>query len=57
MAKDIKKIVLAYSGGLDTSIILKYSEGPDFNPYANSGWMSLAMLEELAATAQVVGRG
>ena len=42
---------------LNTSIILKYSEGPDFNPYANSGWMSLAMLEELAATAQVVGRG
>ena len=42
---------------LNTSIILKYSKGPDFNPYANSGWMSLAMLEELAATAQVVGRG
>ena len=42
---------------LNTSIILKYSEGPDFNPYANSGWMSLAMLEDLAATAQVVGRG
>ena len=24
MAKDIKKVVLAYSGGLDTSIILKW---------------------------------
>ncbi len=24
MAKDIKKVVLAYSGGLDTSVILKW---------------------------------
>ena len=24
MARDIKKVVLAYSGGLDTSIILKW---------------------------------
>ena len=24
MAKDVKKVVLAYSGGLDTSIILKW---------------------------------
>ena len=24
MSKDVKKVVLAYSGGLDTSIILKW---------------------------------
>ena len=28
MATDIKKVVLAYSGGLDTSIILKWLQRP-----------------------------
>lgn len=41
---------------LNTSTVLKYSEGADFNPYANSGKMALAMLQELVATANIVGR-
>ena len=28
MARDIKKVVLAYSGGLDTSVILKWLQTP-----------------------------
>lgn len=41
---------------LNASIVLKYSECTDFNPYATSGEMSLAMLNELVATASIVGR-
>ena len=41
---------------LNTSILLKYSEKPEFNPYAVSGQMSLALLEELMATASIIGR-
>jgi len=29
MSKDVKKVVLAYSGGLDTSIILKWLQTTD----------------------------
>ncbi len=39
------------------SIVLKYSETPDFNPYRVSGKASLALLEELMATAAIIGRG
>ena len=41
---------------LNTTILLKYSEKPEFNPYAVSGVMSLALLEELMATASIIGR-
>jgi len=41
---------------LNTSIVLKYSERPEFDPYTVSGKVSLALLEELMATALVVGR-
>ena len=41
---------------LNTSILLKYSERPEFDPYAVSGKVSLALLEELMATASIIGR-
>lgn len=41
---------------LNTSTVLKYSEKPELNPYAVSGDVSLALLEELLATAAIVGR-
>ncbi|NCT97247.1 MAG: BLUF domain-containing protein [Comamonadaceae bacterium] len=41
---------------LNTSIVLKYSERPELDPYAVSGEVSLALLEELMATASIIGR-
>ena len=41
---------------LNLSIVLKYSERPEFDPYGVSGRVSLALLEELMATASVIGR-
>jgi hypothetical protein len=41
---------------LNTSVVLKYSELPVFDPYAVSGKVSLALLEELMATAAILGR-
>lgn len=41
---------------LNTSIVLKYSEKPELNPYGVSGKVSLALLEELMATASIIGR-
>jgi Sensors of blue-light using FAD len=41
---------------LNTSIVLKYSEKPEFDPYGVSGKVSLALLEELMATASIIGR-
>ncbi len=41
---------------LNTSIVLKYSEKPEFEPYNVSGKVSLALLEELMATASIIGR-
>ena len=41
---------------LNTSIVLKYSERPEFDPYKVSGKVSLALLEELMATASIIGR-
>ena len=38
------------------SILLKYSEKPELDPYAVSGQVSFALLEELMATASIVGR-
>ena len=41
---------------LHPSILLKYSEKPELDPYAVSGKVSLALLEELMATAAIIGR-
>lgn len=41
---------------LNTSILLKYSERAELDPYAVSGSVSLALLEELMATASIMGR-
>lgn len=41
---------------INTSILLKYSEKPELDPYAVSGKVSMALLEELMATASIIGR-
>lgn len=41
---------------INTSVLLKYSERPELDPYAVSGKVSLALLEELMATASIIGR-
>ena len=41
---------------LNHSILLKYSEKPELDPYSVSGRVSLALLEELMATAAIIGR-
>jgi hypothetical protein len=43
-------------GKLNHSILLKYSEKPELDPYAVSGRVSLALLEDLMATAAICGR-
>ena len=41
---------------LNHSILLKYSEQPELDPYSVSGKVSLALLEDLMATAAICGR-
>ena len=41
---------------LNHSILLKYSEKAELDPYAASGKVSMALLEELMATASIIGR-
>ncbi len=41
---------------INASILLKYAEKPELDPYAVSGRVSLALLEELMATACIIGR-
>ncbi len=41
---------------LNTSILLKYSERPELDPYSVSGNVSMALLQEMMATASIVGR-
>ncbi|MBS0316153.1 MAG: BLUF domain-containing protein [Proteobacteria bacterium] len=41
---------------INANILMKYSERPELDPYAVSGKVSLALLEELAATAAICGR-
>ena len=41
---------------LNPSIVLKYSESTELDPYAVSGRVSFSLLEELMATASIVGR-
>ena len=41
---------------INTNILLKYAEKPELDPYSVSGNVSLALLEELMATASIIGR-
>lgn len=41
---------------INTNILLKYSERAELDPYSVSGQVSLALLEELMATASIIGR-
>ena len=41
---------------INHTILLKYSETPELDPYAASGKVSLALLEDLMATAAICGR-
>lgn len=41
---------------VNSNIVLKYAEKPELDPYSVSGTVSLALLEELLATASVIGR-
>jgi hypothetical protein len=41
---------------VNTNILLKYSERAELDPYSVSGKVSLALLEELMATASIIGR-
>ncbi len=42
---------------VNASLLLKYSEKATLNPFACSGHATLALLEELVATAAIVNRG
>lgn len=41
---------------INPSILLKYSERPVLDPFTVSGKVSMALLEELIATASIIGR-
>lgn len=41
---------------VNPSLLLKYSEKPVLDPYSVSGKASMALLQELIATAHIVGR-
>ena len=41
---------------INATILLKYAERPELDPYSVSGLVSLALLEELMATASIMGR-
>lgn len=41
---------------VNPSILLKYSERPTLDPYGISGKVSMALLEDLMATANIIGR-
>jgi len=41
---------------LNPALMLKYSETPTLDPYAVSGKVSMALFEELVATASVMGQ-
>jgi len=43
-------------GKVNPSTLLKYSEKPELDPFTIGGGVSLALLEELIATAAIVGR-
>ena len=41
---------------VNQSILLKYAEKPELDPYSVSGRVSMALLEDLMATAAICGR-
>lgn len=41
---------------LNTSVLLKYSDLPELNPYTTSGKATMALIDELIASASVVTR-
>jgi hypothetical protein len=41
---------------VNPSTLLKYCETTTLDPYAMSGKAAIALLEELIATAQIIGR-
>jgi hypothetical protein len=41
---------------INPSVLLKYSARPTLDPYAVSGAVSMALLEELISTAAIIGR-
>jgi hypothetical protein len=41
---------------INPSMLLKYSEKPVLDPFTVSGRASMALLEEMTATAQIIGR-
>lgn len=41
---------------VNPSLLLKYSDKPALDPFTVSGRASMALLEELIATAQIIGR-
>lgn len=41
---------------VNPTLLLKYAEKPELNPFTVSGRVSMALLEELIATASVLGR-
>ena len=43
-------------GKINSSLLLKYAEKAELNPFLVSGKVSMALLEELTATASVLGR-
>jgi hypothetical protein len=45
-----------HAARVNATLLLKYAERAELNPFAVSGRVSLALLEELIATASVVGR-
>ncbi|MDO9277322.1 MAG: BLUF domain-containing protein [Polaromonas sp.] len=47
---------LVNTAKLNTSILLKYAERAELDPYSVSGAVSMALLQELMATASIVGR-
>ena len=42
-------------GRVNASVLIKYSERAELDPYSVSGKVSMALLEELLATANIVG--
>jgi hypothetical protein len=41
---------------INPSVLLKYSERPQLDPFSVPGAASMALLEELIDTAQIIGR-
>lgn len=41
---------------INHAVLLRYSEKPELDPYSVSGRVSLALLEDLMASAQICGR-